>query len=61
MRHVPVLRHPDLFEGEGRCVIIQRDQERDLVQLIRIMLIEIVTTTLGPTAQQDDPDDKDHT
>jgi len=28
MKHVPVLRHPDLFEGEGRCVVIQRDQER---------------------------------
>ena len=61
MRHVPMLRHPDLFEGERRRAVMPRDQERDLVRLIQIMLIEIVTTTLGPTAQQDDPDDKDHT
>jgi hypothetical protein len=56
-----MLRHPDLFEGERRRAVMPRDQERDLVRLIQIMLIEIVTTTLGPTAQQDDPDDKDHT
>jgi hypothetical protein len=61
MKHVPVLRHPDLFEGEGRCVVIQRDQERDLVQLIRIMLIEIVTTTSGSVANEEDGNDKDYT
>jgi len=61
MKHVPVLRHPDLFEGEGRCAVIQRDQERDLVQLIRIMLIEIVTTTSGSTANEEDGNDKDYT
>ena len=61
MKHVPVLRHPDLFEGEGRCVVIQRDQERDLVQLIRIMLIEIVTTTSGSTANEEGGNDKDYT
>ena len=61
MKHVPVLRHPDLFEGEGRCVVIQRDQERDLVQLIQIMLIEIVTTISGSTANEEDGNDKDYT
>lgn len=61
MKHVPVLRHPDLFEGEGRCVVIQRDQERDLVQLIQIMLIEIVTTTSGSTTNEEDGNDKDYT
>jgi hypothetical protein len=61
MKHVPVLRHPDLFEGGGRCVVIQRDQERDLVQLIQIMLIEIVTTTSGSAANEEDGNDKDYT
>ena len=61
MKHVLVLRHPDLFEGEGRCVVIQRDQERDLVQLIQIMLIEIVTSTSRSTTNAENGNDKDYT
>jgi hypothetical protein len=46
MKRASVERHPDLFEEDGLRAVVPCDQKKDLVRLVKAMLIEIVTTSL---------------
>ena len=60
MKCAPAKRHPDLFEEDGPPIVVPSDQQRGLVRLIRIMLMEIATTTSVSTAKREGGDDEDH-
>lgn len=58
MKRAPAKRHPDLFEDDGPPIVVESDQKRGLVRLIRTMLMEIATTTSA--SKQEGGDDEDH-
>jgi hypothetical protein len=59
-KHGRVERHPDLFEGNSPQIAMPRDQKKDLVRFIGILLIEIVRPTFPMMTTQDGDDDKDY-
>jgi hypothetical protein len=60
MKRAPAKRHPDLFEDDSPSIVVPSDQKQGLVRLIRIMLMEIATTTSVSTAKREGGDDEDH-
>lgn len=59
MKRAPAKRHPDLFEDDGPPIVVESDQKRGLVRLIRTMLMEITITTSASTAKREGGDDED--
>jgi len=57
MKRAPAKRHPDLFEDDSPSIVVPSE---GLVRLIRIMLMEIATTTSVSTAKREGGDDEDH-
>lgn len=50
MKRAPAKRHPDLFEDDGPP-IVESDQKRGLVRLIRTMLMEIAIATVASAVE----------
>ena len=60
MKRAPAKRHPDLFEDDGPPIVVESDQKRGLVRLIRAMLMEIAITTSASAVEREGGDDEDH-
>jgi hypothetical protein len=56
MKRAQQERHPDLFESDGPPIVLPLAQTKSLVEMVRVLLIEIAETPKVEEAG----DDEDH-
>jgi hypothetical protein len=56
MKRAQQERHPDLFESDGPPIVLPLAQTKSLVEMVRVLLIEIAATPKVEEAG----DDEDH-